>query len=120
MCNCARSFSSDAYGRPCSSKLHLCSIAFVSCPCLLPAACFACELTWRQVHVSVPLNPSAEDVNAAFDEFCGNPVPVFEQGCKDMAVQRWKMVEDYIAGKSFNDICSNAQVCWSGLMMSGM
>ncbi|KAA0147011.1 hypothetical protein FNF27_07313 [Cafeteria roenbergensis] len=81
--------------------------------------CFACELTWRQVHVSVPLNPSAEDVNAAFDEFCANPVPVFEASCRDMAAQRWKMVDDYLAGKSFNSICENAQVCWKGLMLSG-
>ena len=87
-------------------------------PCPL-AACFACELTWRQVHVSVPLNPSAEDVNAAFDEFCANPVPVFEASCRDMAAQRWKMVDDYLAGKSFNSICENAQVCWKGLMLSG-
>jgi len=69
--------------------------------------------------VSVPLNPSAEDVNAAFDEFCANPVPVFEAGCKDMAAQRWKMVDDYLEGKNFNTICSNAQVCWMGLMASG-
>ena len=84
------------------------------------AACFACELVWRQVHVSIPLNPSAEDVSAAFDEFCGNPVPVFAQGCHDMAVQKWKMIEDYLKGKAFDKLCNNAQVCWMGLMASGM
>ena len=83
------------------------------------SACFSCELTWRQIHVSVPVNPSAEDVNAAFDSFCSNPVPVFEQGCADMAAQRWKLVEDYLKGKSFNDICSRSQLCWTGLMMLG-
>ena len=66
----------------------------------------------------MPLNPSAEDVNSAFDEFCANPVPVFEAGCKDMAAQRWKMVDDYLSGMNFNKICSNAQVCWMGLMAS--
>ena len=38
---------------------------------------------------------------------------------RDMAAQRWKMVDDYLAGKSFNSICENAQVCWKGLMLSG-
>jgi hypothetical protein len=47
-------------------------------------------------------------------------VPVFEQGCRDMAAQKWKMVEDYLAGKKFDTICNNAQVCWFGLMASGM
>lgn len=86
--------------------------------------CFACAFVVRKAYELLvksadnpkSLAPTVEDFSMAVVAACDNVPLVFLQACNSLKEQSERVATDFIGGASFANLCSNAQLCWSGLM----
>jgi hypothetical protein len=75
--------------------------------------CVGCQFVWDRTNNKLDQSAGYEDTKGAFERTCADMPNVFFDACDAMFEKEDQMVQDYLSGAKFEDMCANALMCLS-------
>lgn len=75
--------------------------------------CVGCQFVWDRTNKKLDQSAGYEETKGAFERTCADMPNVFFDACDAMFEKEDQMVQDYLNGAKFEDMCKNALMCLS-------
>ena len=73
--------------------------------------CVGCQFVWDRTNKKLDQSSGYEETKNAFERTCADMPNVFFDACDTMFDKEDQMVQDYLNGAKFEDMCRNAMMC---------
>lgn len=73
--------------------------------------CVGCQFVWDRTNQKLDQSSGYEATKDAFERTCADMPNVFFDACDAMFEKEDMMVQDYLNGAKFEDMCKNALLC---------